>query len=375
MGKEVEDLTGRKFGRWTVLGRAEDRLSKNGIMYRYWLCECDCDKHTKREVREYSLIRGQSGSCGCLSGETHRENIKKNEVVPDLVGQRFGDWTVLSQAEYVNGSRYWNCLCICGTIRAIPERHLLKGHSKSCGHVKDLSGMKFGRLTVLYRVDDKILSDGSRSSMWMCLCQCGNHKVVEGRLLLSKTTRSCGCLRRELARKNLNPKKYNDYDLSNEYGIGYTHNQDSHGRDSFLFDKEDYDKIKDYYWYFLNDYVVARDECRNTLYLHKYIMPSPNQVDHIAHNKYDNRKIMLRPATNAENARNQGIQSNNTSGVTGVSWHKKISRWIAYICIDGERLCLGSYQNKTDAINARKEAEDRYFGEFSYNNSMKAVNK
>ena len=372
--KEIVDLTGEHFGKWTVLGRAEDRLSKNGIVYRYWLCECSCEKHTCREVREYSLINKTSQSCGCLSKETIRENIKKNEVVPDLIGKEFGDWTVLKQADYVNGSRYWLCRCSCGVIKAIPERHLLKGNSKSCGHVKDLTGMRFGRLVVLYRVEDKILSDGTHSSMWMCLCDCGNSKIVEGRLLVSETTRSCGCLQYEVSCQNLNQKKYNKYDLSGEYGIGYTYNQDSQGRNAFWFDIEDYEKIKDYCWFFSNDYVVAHNEFHKTIYLHKIIMPSLKQVDHIQHAKYDNRKNKLRVATNAENVRNQGIQSNNTSGATGVSWHKHRKAWQSYIGIDGKNLYLGLHADKDEAIKVRVNAENEYFGEWSYTNSIKDNN-
>lgn len=374
MGKFI-DLTGQKFGRWTVIKRAEDRLSKNGIIYRYWLCECCCEKHTRREVREYSLINKTSQSCGCKSKETIRENIKNNEIIPDLIGKVFGDWTVLSQSDYVNGSRYWNCKCSCGTERAISERHLLDGNSKSCGHVKDLTGKKFGRLVVLYRVEDKILSDGTHSSMWMCKCICGNEKVIEGRLLNSGVTKSCGCLQYEISCKNLNQKKYNTYDLSGEYGVGYTNNKDSQGRNYFWFDIEDYELIKNYCWYFSNDYVVSHDELHKTIFLHKLIMPSSAQVDHIQHEKYDNRKIKLRIATNAENGRNQGIQSNNTSGVTGVSWHKQRNAWQSYIGINGKNLYLGIHSNKNDAIKARIDAENEHFGEWSYANSMNQNNK
>lgn len=369
MGKFI-DLTGQKFGRWTVLSRAEDRLSKNGITYRYWICECSCEKHTQREVREYSLINKNSQSCGCLSKETIRENIKKNEVIPDLIGQVFGDWTVLEQADYVNGSRYWNCRCSCGTIRAIPERHLLEGHSKSCGHIKDLTDIRFGRLVVLQRDKDKVLLDGTRSATWMCKCDCGNLKIIEGRLLNSGVTKSCGCLQYETSCKNLNQKKYNQYDLSGEFGIGYTYNRDSQGRDYFWFDKEDYEKIKDFCWFFSNDYVVAHNESHKTIYLHKIILPSLKQVDHIQHEKYDNRKTKLRIATNAENGRNQGVQSNNTSGVTGVSWHKQRNAWQSYIGVNGKNLYLGLHLDKDDAIKARIDAENEYFGEWSYMNSM-----
>lgn len=52
---------------------------------------------------------------------------------------------------------------------------------------------------------------------------------------------------------------------------------------------------------------------------------------------------------------------NNTSGVTGVSWNSKSSKWCARIGIHKKRITLGYYENKEDAIKARKEAEEKYF--------------
>jgi hypothetical protein len=60
-----KDLTGQKFGRWTVIEFA--RLSKNH--HTYWLCKCDCG--TVREVQRHDLTSGESASCGCL----HNENL------------------------------------------------------------------------------------------------------------------------------------------------------------------------------------------------------------------------------------------------------------------------------------------------------------
>lgn len=147
---QQKNMIGRRFGRWTVIAEADGRPDKKGYVWNYWLCECSCKKQTKREVKEYSLISGSSKSCGCMSAETRKEN-RDNKPKNDLVGRQFNEWTVLDEANPVNGSVYWKCRCSCGTIRNVPERHLLTGHSKSCGHIKDLTGNKFGRLTVISR--------------------------------------------------------------------------------------------------------------------------------------------------------------------------------------------------------------------------------
>ena len=375
MGKaKNRDLTGQKFGRWTVLCKAPDRYDKKGCAFHYWLCECDCEKHTIREVKEASLINGNSKSCGCLSKDTMKENREKNEVIPDLIGKRFGSWTVIERAPNVNGSRYWLCKCDCGTIRAIPERHLLNGTSKSCGHPKDLTGMKFGNWTVLYRAEDVIRPNGSRAIMWMCECECGTIRPVSAYALLYGTTKSCGCLRSELISES--KKRYNEYDLSGEFGIGYTSNLNQDGFNEFWFDKEDYNLIKDYCWYFSKDqkglmYLVSKNKEHKEIKFHRLIIPDSEQVDHIKHKTYDNRKSQLRKATNQENTRNQGIQSNNTSGVTGVSQHKNTGLWQAYIGVDGKNIYLCCSKNKSEAEKMRKDAEEKYFGEWSYDNSMK----
>lgn len=61
----------------------------------------------------------------------------------------------------------------------------------------DLTGRKFGRLTVLRFWDYSELYNGRMSSKWLCLCECGNEKVVNRRELQNGDARSCGCLRKE----------------------------------------------------------------------------------------------------------------------------------------------------------------------------------
>lgn len=55
------------------------------------------------------------------------------------------------------------------------------------------------------------------------------------------------------------------------------------------------------------------------------------------------------------------IRKDNKSGVTGVCWNKKINAWTVQLVYKGERVFYKNFANKQDAINARKEAEDKYF--------------
>ncbi len=83
-------------------------------------------------------------------------------------------------------------------------------------------------------------------------------------------------------------------------------------------------------------------------------------VDHINHIKIDNRWVNLRDVTGAENMRNQSINAKNKSGHNGVHWHKRHSKWCANIFYQGKIVSLGSYDNISDAIAARKEADIKY---------------
>lgn len=230
------------------------------------------------------------------------------------------------------------------------------------GKFKDLTGMRFGRLTVIERAEDYLSKNGRKYVQWKCKCDCGNNVVVYGSNLNRSHTTSCGCLNKEVASEKM--KKYNTYDLSGNYGVGYT----TKGEE-YYFDLEDYDKIKDYYWY-KNDqgYMLAYTKDK-TLRMHKLFIEG-KYIDHINGDTFDNRKNNLRIATKSQNGMNRNLQSNNTSGVAGVYWNKQINKWIAYIMVNREYIYLGSFNEFEDAVKVRKEAEDKYFGEFSYSNSQ-----
>ena len=85
-----------------------------------------------------------------------------------------------------------------------------------------------------------------------------------------------------------------------------------------------------------------------------------NQIDHINHNRADNRIINLRLASYKINSMNRPIQSNNTSGYVGVGFDKRYKKWSASIKINGKRKGLGYYFNVIDAVIARKMAEYKH---------------
>lgn len=86
----------------------------------------------------------------------------------------------------------------------------------------------------------------------------------------------------------------------------------------------------------------------------------PEQVDHINGNPADNRIANLRNVESRENQRNMKRPHNNTSGCTGVVWHRDRGKWAAQITVNQRNVHLGRFDDFYDAVAARKAAEVKY---------------
>ena len=207
---------------------------------------------------------------------------------------------------------------------------------------------------------------------WECECSCENHThmVLSTRDLVAGWSLSCGCAGKDKTLNGHPNRKRNKYDLTGEYGIGWTTNTNK----PFFFDLEDYDKIKDYCWFEHNpvlDYIVLMGTKAGSGVRNKAIRF--NQAigckgwDHINHDTFDNRKENLRPCTQHQNCFNAKKKKNNTSGIIGVQEQKNCSRkrWKAALMLNRKNVKLGSFENFDDAVKARLRAEWKYFGEFA----------
>jgi hypothetical protein len=111
------DLTGQKFGRWTVLRRAENKGHLTA-----WHVQCVCG--IEKIVTGGTLVEGTSRSCGCRR-------------TPVLAMQRFGRLTVMERIKNNNcGRTRWLCVCDCGSATAVIGKSLITGNTKSCGCLK-----------------------------------------------------------------------------------------------------------------------------------------------------------------------------------------------------------------------------------------------
>lgn len=99
-------------------------------------------------------------------------------------------------------------------------------------------------------------------------------------------------------------------------------------------------------------------------YYHYGVEPK-EQIDHVNGVKGDNRLSNLREATNAENNRNQGKQSNNTSGFKGVSLKKSTKKFVAECWVNGKKHFLGSYDTAELAHEAYKAFAKEHHGDFA----------
>lgn len=233
------------------------------------------------------------------------------------------------------------------------------------GKYIDITNLRFGRLIALKVDHIKKYKSGSQIEHWLCQCDCGNKTIVNKYSLISGNTKSCGCLNSELA--SVRNSRTNRYENKDDYIIGYDYNNNE-----FYFDKEDFDKVKIHCWHIDKNHGYPKTVIKGVkIYLHNYILPNNKKlfVDHINGNKADNRKNNLRFVTASQNLMNTKLRSDNVSGYKGVYYNKKNNRWYARITVNKKTINLGSSKDKEDAIKMRKEAEEKYFGEYSYDNS------
>lgn len=117
--RRIQDLTGRVFGRLTVVCYLEKRKS-----YHYWKCKCSCG--VCHFVETSNLTSGRTKSCGCFGREVQSEH-------ENLIGKKFGHLMVTGLAERRGGEILWNCRCSCDNEAVVSGPHLKSGHTKSCG--------------------------------------------------------------------------------------------------------------------------------------------------------------------------------------------------------------------------------------------------
>lgn len=140
--------------------------------------------------------------------------------------------------------------------------------------------------------------------------------------------------------------------------------------------QEDFEYLNQWKWSLHSGgYAVRREylgikdgkEVSRYILMHREILkPNDNQeVDHINHNRLDNRRENLRLCDRSENLANNSIRKDNTSGVRGVYWFKPYKKWKVSLTFRGKEYHIGYFTDKEAAIEAKKKAVVKIHGEFA----------
>ena len=273
--------------------------------------------------------------------------MPKGKVGPDITGMRSGMVTALEKTQRKRrGVSLWHCRCDCGKEFDTEGYRISGGKIQSCGclrnahQFKDLTGQRFGRLTALERLDEKKGKDSSY--LWLCRCDCGREIKVSVNALLKGHYTSCGCGKRERMQQQAADVRGQRF-----------------GRLTALepTDKRSCEKVV---WRCRCDcgretevpYAsLASGNTKSCGCLQKELPGPPEYMQYI-------------DGTCVEMLECRKLRKNNTSGYTGVQWNKRKGRWVALITFKGKTYNLGYYDKIEDAAEARRDAENRIFGEF-----------
>lgn len=139
------------------------------------------------------------------------------------------------------------------------------------------------------------------------------------------------------------------------------------GKDKFaLVNDEDFKWLSSYKWSCSAGYAQAKVNKRTTM-MHRLIMNAPIglEVDHINHNKLDNRKQNLRMVTRSQNHANQIKMINSSSYYKGTCWNKTVKQWMASIKINRKSYTLGYFKNELHAAMAYDLWAKELHGDFA----------
>ena len=153
------------------------------------------------------------------------------------------------------------------------------------------------------------------------------------------------------------------YEIQGETTVLY----DSKGND-ILIDTDQLENVIKYNWLVdeRKGYVRTASRKINRTSLHRFLLETDSQIDHINRNPRDNRLANLRPCTLKENNRNKGVRKDSVSGVKGVTIRNgKKSKYMVRIQADGKRYLVGYYKTIEEAKDAYNTKSRELFGEYS----------
>lgn len=274
----------------------------------------------------------------------------------DLVGREFGFIRVISredkQEDDTRENAKWRVLCACGKQAIYSHKTLTSNKKTNCGcgmrTSKYLPGSKFSMLTI---VSAGPVHPSTNKPRVYCKCDCGNENLtlVQKNNLISGNTTSCGCV-----------------GIANRITHGKSSTRTYQIHEGMLrrcseLNKEDFP-------YHAGRGIKVCDEwnpklggCFENFFNDMGEAPRGMSLDRIDNNG-NYCKDNCRWTTNSIQGYNKGLDPNNSSGKSGVSYYQRNKKWSAEIHVDNEHIRLGMFDLLEDAIKARQKAELEYYG-------------
>ena len=199
----------------------------------------------------------------------------------------------------------------------------------------DLVGVRFGKLTVISPAESSV----THQARWLCRCDCGNECTVFASNLKNGHTVSCGCAKEN----DLTGEKIGKLTV-----IGRSEKRTARGKRTTPA------------W-------ECRCECGNTVYLAtdsltENGMRMCSRCRELYATERARQNAGFVGGTQLSRIKNMNAPSTNTSGVRGVYFDKRSNKWRARLKYKGKLMSFGTFDKFEDAAQARKKAEEEYFG-------------
>jgi hypothetical protein len=208
----------------------------------------------------------------------------------------------------------------------------------------DLTGQRFGRLTVLSLVGTK--NTGLKATIWKCRCDCGKETSVAAGSLRRGKTMSCGCLRLELNKRQGRGIKHG-FARTRLYRIYAGMKQRCYNPKCRI------------YWRYGGSGIKMANEWLNSPEIFMKWALTHGYNDTLSIDRIDPSKGYTpdncRWATIVEQNTHLRQRVSEASGIRGVSWSKKERKWICTVSVNNKTFRIGCFKNKIEAAKARNE--------------------
>lgn len=267
----------------------------------------------------------------------------------DLIGQKFGKLTVIDRLdESSTPYQMWLCRCDCGGVTKADTKSLKRGTIKNCGCIPKSSARKgqkaedlTGRRFGKLVVVSREPNQNGRVC-WKCRCDCGREHVTSAQALKAGKCTNCGC----------------EWHKPGKHYADLTGQQ--FGELTALFPTERRSKKGSVYWHCRcsckNEVDVTEDSLRHGQY-----KSCGCRKKELGEQLYTN--LTMVDGTCVEILEKRKFRSDNTSGFRGV-YQKKNGKYLVSIGFKGSRYYLGTYHSLEEAVRVRLETEKQIHGGF-----------